>query len=150
MPAATLTSWPRFLRQNLRAPPRQYRKANMPDTHLKFANLLSSSSIGLLDHCNAMAQRTLDNSAAAARLTLHYLQDVSQANMNTALQRLRQKSGTHLYEFDPASLKVQCALGDDYRANLFTILLDIQRSMVESGSASMYDGYKQFQKLGTY
>lgn len=120
----------------------------MPDNHLKFANLLSSGS-SVLDHCNAMAQHTLDNGADVARLTLHYLQDLSQANMNTLLQRVQQNGVAHLYEFDPASLKAQCALGDDYRANLFAILLDMQRSMVEGGSSSFYDGYKQWQKVGS-
>jgi hypothetical protein len=121
----------------------------MPDIHLKFANLLSSGSSSLLDHCNAMARHTLDNGADAARLTLHYLQDLSQANMNTLLQRVQQKGVAHLYEFDPASLKAQCTLGNDYRANLFAILLDMQRSMVEGGSSSLYDGYKQWQKIGS-
>lgn len=121
----------------------------MPDIHLKFANLLSSGSSSLLDHCNAMAQHTLDNGADAARLTLHYLQGLSQANMNTLLQRVQQKGVANLYEFDPASLKAQCTLGNEYRANLFAILLDMQRSMVEGGSSSLYDGYKQWQKIGS-
>jgi len=121
----------------------------MPDINLKSANLLSSGSSSLLDHCNAMAQHTLDNGADAARLTLHYLQDLSQANMNMLLQRVQQKGVAHLCEFDPASLKAQCTLGNDYRVNLFAILLDMQRSMVEGGSSSLYDGYKQWQKIGS-
>lgn len=119
----------------------------MPDVNLKFANLFTSGCSSLLDHCNAMAQHTLDNGADVARLTLHYLRDLSQANMNTLLQRVQQKGVAHLYEFDPASLKAQCTLGDDYRANLFAILLDMQRSMVENGSSSIYDGYKRWQQI---
>jgi hypothetical protein len=121
----------------------------MPDINLKFANLLSTGSSTWLDHCNAMAQHTLDNGADAARLTLHYLQDLSQANMNTLLQRVQQKGIAHLYEFDPASSKAQCTLGNDFRANLFAILLDMQRNMVEGSSSSIYDSYKQWQKIGT-
>ena len=121
----------------------------MPDINLKSVNLLTSGGSSLLDHYNAMAQHTLDNGADAARLTLHYLQEFSQANMNTLLQRVRHKGVAHLYEFDPASLKAQCALGDDYRANLLAILLDMQRSIVEGGSSSLYDGYKQWQKIGS-
>lgn len=121
----------------------------MPDINLKFAKLLTSGSSSLLDHYNAMAQHTLDNGADATRLTLHYLQDLSQANMNTLLQRVQQKGIAHLYAFDPAGVKAQCALGNDYRANLFAILLDMQRSMVEGVSSSLYDGYKQWQKIGS-
>ena len=120
----------------------------MPDINIKFAKLLTSGSSSLLDRYNAMAQHTLDNGADAARLTLHYLQDLSQANMNTLLQRVRQTGATHLYAFDPASLKAQCTLGNDYRVNLLAILLDMQRNMVEGGSSSLYDGYKQWQKIG--
>ena len=120
----------------------------MPDINIKFTNQLTSGNGSLLDRYNAMAQHTLDNGADAARLTLHYLQDLSQANMNTLLQRVQQKGVTHLYEFDPASWKAQCTLVNDYRANLFAILLDMQRNMVEGGSSSLYDGYKQWQKIG--
>jgi len=122
----------------------------MPDININFAKLLTSGSSSLLDRYNAMTQHTLDNGADAALLTLHYLQDLSQANMNTLLQRVRQTGtgATHLYAFDPASLKVQCTLGNDYRVNLFAILLDMQRNMVEGGSSVLYDGYKQWQKIG--
>ena len=119
----------------------------MPDINIKFANLLTSGSSSLLDRYNAMTQHTLDNGADAARLTLHYLQDLSQANMNTLMQRVRQTGATHLYAFDPASWKAQCTLGNDYRVNLFAILLDMQRSIVEGGSSSLYDGYKRWQKI---
>jgi len=121
----------------------------MPDINLKFSKLLSTGSSTLLDHYHAMAQHTLDNGADAARLTLHYLQDLSQANLDTLLQRVQQKGVAYLYEFDPASLKAQCTLGNDYRVNLFAILLDMQRSMVEGSSSSLYDGYKQWQKIGS-
>jgi hypothetical protein len=120
----------------------------MPDINIKFAKLLTSGSSSLLDRYNAMTQHTLDNGADAARLTLHYLQDLSQANMNTLLQRVRQTGATHLYAFDPASWKAQCTLGNDYRVNLFAILLDMQRNMVEDGSSALDDGYKQWQKIG--
>ena len=120
----------------------------MPDINIKFANLLTSGSSSLLDRYNAMTQHTLDNGADAARLTLHYLQDLSQANMNTLLQCVQQKGATHLSAFDPASLKAQCTLGNDYRVNLLAILLDMQRNMVEGGSSVLYDGYKQWQKIG--
>jgi hypothetical protein len=46
-------------------------------------------------------------------------------------------------------VKAQCTLGDDYRVNLFAILLDMQRTLVEGGSSSLYDGYKQWQKIGS-
>lgn len=121
----------------------------MPDININFAKLLTSGSSSLLDHYHAMAEHTLDNGADAARLTLHYLQDLSQANMNTLLQRVQEKGVAHLYEFDAASLQAQCTLGDDYRVNLFAILLDMQRTLVEGGSSSLYDGYKQWQKIGS-
>ena len=119
----------------------------MPDVNIKFSDLLATGSSSLLDHYNAMAQHTFDNGADAARLTLHYLRDLSQANIDMLLQRVQQKGIAHLYEFDPAGLKTQCTLGDEYRANLFAILLDMQRSMVEGGSSSLYDGYKRWQKI---
>lgn len=60
----------------------------MPDINIQFAKLIASGSSSLLDHYHAMAQHALDNGADAARLTVHYLQDLSQANMNTLLQRV--------------------------------------------------------------
>ena len=118
----------------------------MPDIHLKFANLLTSGSSTLLDRYDAVARHALDSSADAARLTLHYLQDLSQINMNALLQRVQDKGVANLYEFDPGSLKALCTLNDDYRSNLFAILLDMQKSMVESSYSSVYDGYRQWQR----
>lgn len=120
----------------------------MPTRNLKFANLIPSGSGTLLDHYNTVAQHTLDSSADAWRLTLHYLQDLSQANANMLLQRVQHKGGAKLYDFDPGSLKALCTLNNDYRSNLFAVLLDMQRSMVESSCSSLYEGYRQWQKSG--